>query len=115
MPDEIPDSVEEPSPYTLSTYEANRYYAGLSGACFGPKLVYRTTREKESVLPTGPEAYTRNMRLCTVPEDHKLNEDHLWDRIRAEVRFLTPLSTGTTMTSEEVLARGNGAIRQSQR
>ncbi|KAI9432395.1 hypothetical protein H4582DRAFT_1111952 [Lactarius indigo] len=77
----------ESSPYDVPKFEACLYYAGVSGPrgrC--PKLVYRTTREKEKyVLPTGPEEYCRLMKLRTVPEDHKLGEDNLWDTIRAEV------------------------------
>jgi len=78
----------EPSPYDVPKLEAYLYYAGLSGPSGrGPKLVYRTTREKEKfVPPTGPEAYRRLMKLRTVPENHKLGEDNLWDYIRAEVR-----------------------------
>lgn len=78
----------DPSIYDVPKLEAYLYYAGLSGPKGrGPKLIYRTTREKEKfVLPTGPEAYCRLMKLHTVPENHKLGEDNLWDHIRAEVR-----------------------------
>ncbi|KAG8926643.1 hypothetical protein FRC02_008766 [Tulasnella sp. 418] len=77
----------EPSPYDVPKLEAYLYYAGLSGPNGrGPKLVYRMTREKEKfVPPTGPEAYRRLMKLRTVPENHKLGKDNLWDYIRAEV------------------------------
>lgn len=78
----------EPSPYDVPKLEAYLYYAGLSGPNGrGPKLVYRTTREKEKfVLPAGPEAYRRLMKLRTVPENHKLGSKKLWDPIRTEVR-----------------------------
>lgn len=66
--------------------EAYLYYAGLSGPSGrGPKLIYRTSCDN-FVPPDGPEAYRRLMKLRTVPENHKLGEDGLWDRIRAEVR-----------------------------
>ena len=38
------------------------------------------------VVKAGPEAYRRLMKLLTVPENHKLGEDGLWDRIHAKVR-----------------------------
>ncbi|KAH9931504.1 uncharacterized protein B0H18DRAFT_1093306 [Fomitopsis serialis] len=72
----------EGSPHDVPKLEAHLYYAGLSGHS-GPKLVYRTSCDK-FVPPDGPEAYRRLMRLRTVPENHKLGKDGLWDRIRAE-------------------------------
>jgi hypothetical protein len=75
----------EVSPHDVPKLEAYLYYAGLSGPSGrGPKLIYRTSCDK-FVPPDGPEAYRRLMKLRTVPESHKLGEDGLWDRIRAEV------------------------------
>jgi len=74
------------SPHDVPKPEAYLYYAGLSGPSGrGPKLIYRTSCDN-FVPPDGPEAYRRLMKLRTVPENHKLGEDGLWDRIRAEVR-----------------------------
>ncbi|CAA7258758.1 unnamed protein product [Cyclocybe aegerita] len=59
----------------------------LCGVVAVPSLPtgYRTSSDK-FVPPDGPEAYRRLMKLRTVPENHKLGEDGLWDRIRAEVQ-----------------------------
>ena len=84
-------SVESESPYDVPELEAHLYYAGLSGPSGGgPKLVYRTSKEKEVfTLPTGPEAYPRLMKLVGVPVSHKLGDDlgknRLWDIVREEV------------------------------
>jgi hypothetical protein len=80
------------SPYDVPEIEANLYYAGLFGPSGGgPKLVYRTSRERKKFIPpTGPEAYPRLMRLVGVPASHKLGEElgnnRLWDIVREEVR-----------------------------
>ncbi|KAG8743140.1 hypothetical protein FRC10_000357 [Ceratobasidium sp. 414] len=75
----------EVSPYDVPKLEAYLYYAGLSGPSGrGPKLIYRTSCDK-FVPPDGPKAYRRLMKLRTAPENHKLGEDDLWDRVRADV------------------------------
>ncbi|OJT09444.1 hypothetical protein TRAPUB_14075 [Trametes pubescens] len=75
--------------HNVPEYEAYKYYGGLSGfGGRGPKLVYRTSTDKFAA-PRGPEAYSRVMRLRHVPNNHKLGQEGLWDRIRSEVvRFL---------------------------
>jgi hypothetical protein len=73
-------------PHDVPQLEAYLYYAGISGPSGrGPKLIYRTSCDK-FVPPDGPEAHRRLMKLRTVPVNHKLGEDGLWDRVRAEVR-----------------------------
>ncbi|KIM25253.1 hypothetical protein M408DRAFT_331350 [Serendipita vermifera MAFF 305830] len=73
-----------PSLHEVSKVEAYRYYAGLGHNGRGPKLIYRTSDDK-FVEPEGPRAYRRLMKLCTVPEDHELGQEGLWDRIRDQV------------------------------
>ena len=81
-------STVEPSPYDVPRLEVYLYYAGVSGPNgHGLKLVYRTTREKENLSrPLALRSTRRLMKLHTVPENHKLCEDNLWDDIRTEVR-----------------------------
>ncbi|THH28675.1 hypothetical protein EUX98_g5521 [Antrodiella citrinella] len=73
-----------PSPHEVSKLEAVFYYTGLSPNSKGPKLVYRTSSD-EFVVPDGPEAYKRLMKLVYVDEDHELGKDGLWDIIRDQI------------------------------
>ncbi|KAK7470057.1 hypothetical protein VKT23_001495 [Stygiomarasmius scandens] len=83
--DTLSVSSVEVSPHDVPKLEAYLYYAGLSGPSGrGPRLIYRTSSDK-FVPPDGPDAYRRLMKLRTVPENHKLGKDGLWDRIRTEV------------------------------
>lgn len=74
-------------PNTVSDweYEANLYYAGVRSRGYGPKLIYRTSRDKFKE-PTGPEAYKRLMRIVAVPDSHNFAQKGLWDSVRDKVR-----------------------------
>ncbi|KAH6906946.1 hypothetical protein BKA70DRAFT_1491731 [Coprinopsis sp. MPI-PUGE-AT-0042] len=77
-------TTDESLPYKLSPYEAHLYYAGLGPKGGGPKLIYRTSNDKFAE-PTGPEAYTRLMRLVAVPDHHPLGQDNRWEKVRDKV------------------------------
>ncbi|KAH6899088.1 hypothetical protein BKA70DRAFT_1527182 [Coprinopsis sp. MPI-PUGE-AT-0042] len=77
-------TTDESLPYKLSPYEAHLYYAGLGPKGGGPKLIYRTSDDKFAE-PTGPEAYTRLMRLVAVPDHHPLGQDNRWEKVRDKV------------------------------
>ncbi|CDO71530.1 hypothetical protein BN946_scf184910.g30 [Trametes cinnabarina] len=65
-------------------YEATRYYAGVGHKGEGPMLIYRDSPDKFEE-PSGPEAYTRLMRIVPVPVDHEFGQNGKWDRIRDHV------------------------------
>ncbi|KAG8722836.1 hypothetical protein FRC08_007784 [Ceratobasidium sp. 394] len=68
----------------ISTYEAANYYAGVGPKGQGPVLIYRDSSDKFEE-PSGPEAYTRHMRIVPVPDDHEFGESGKWDSIRDHV------------------------------
>ena len=72
------------SPHDVSKVEAYLYYYGIRGSiCWGPKLVFRTSKD---VFPVpGPEEYARSMRLLPVYEHQELSKDNLWATIRSKV------------------------------
>ena len=72
------------SPHDVSKVEAYLYYYGIRGSiCWGPKLVFRTSKD---VFPVpGPEEYARSMRLLPVYEHQELSKDNLWDTICSKV------------------------------
>ena len=79
-------------PYKPSRFEQLLYYAGIRGPkTRGPKLIWRDSKDKFNA-PSGPEAYTRLMRLIPVQDDHKfgdkVGEGILWDVVRKHVRGL---------------------------
>lgn len=69
----------------ISNYEATHYYAGVGPKGEGPVLIYRDSPDKFEE-PSGPEAYTRLMRIVPVPDDHEFGQNGRWDRIRDHVR-----------------------------
>lgn len=79
-------------PHEPSRPEQLLYYAGIRGpkTC-GPKLIWRDSKDKFNT-PSGPEAYTRRMRLILVQDDHKfgdkVGEGILWDVVCKHVRGL---------------------------
>lgn len=79
-------------PHEPSRFEQLLYYAGIRGPkTRGPKLIWRDSKDKFGA-PSGPEAYTRNMRLIPVQDGHKfgdkVGEGILWDVVRKHVRGL---------------------------
>ncbi|KIY61612.1 hypothetical protein CYLTODRAFT_495169 [Cylindrobasidium torrendii FP15055 ss-10] len=72
------------SPYKLSSYEAHLYSAGVGHRSHGPKLVYRTSKD-DFGPPSGPEEYTRLMRIIPVPESHEFGQNGKWDLVRDQV------------------------------
>ena len=74
----------ELSPHDVSKLEANLYYAGVGPKGRGPKLIYRTSDDKFEE-PSGPEAYTRLMRVVAVPDNHEFGQNGMWDRVRDQV------------------------------
>ena len=77
----------EPRPYDVPKLEANLYYAGVGPKEKGPKLIYRTSKDVFEE-PSGPEAYTRLMRVVAVPDTHDFGTNVTWDAIRDQVRGL---------------------------
>ena len=75
------------SPHEVSKIESNLYYAGVGPKGRGPKLIYRTSKDKFEE-PSGPEAYKRVMRLIGVPRTHDLGPNATWDMIRDQARGL---------------------------
>jgi ubiquitin len=53
----------------------------------GPKLIYRTSKEKFTP-PTGPENDPRPIRLLQVEDHAQLGKDNLWATVRDKVRDL---------------------------
>ncbi|EIN09192.1 hypothetical protein PUNSTDRAFT_67532, partial [Punctularia strigosozonata HHB-11173 SS5] len=80
-------TIAEPSPYDVPKIEAHLYYAGLGPKGRGPKLIYRTS-EDVFEAPSGPEAYTRLMRIVAVPDTFELGTDVTWDKVRDQVVML---------------------------
>ena len=74
----------EPDPYEVPRLEAYLYYAGVGSKGRGPKLIYRTSDDKFEE-PSGPEAYTRLMRVVAVPDNHEFGQNGMWDRVRDQV------------------------------
>ncbi|KAH9847380.1 hypothetical protein C2E23DRAFT_848889 [Lenzites betulinus] len=77
----------ESSPYDVSKYEANLYYAGVGPNGRGPKLVYRTSDDVFEE-PSGPEVYVRLMRIVAVLDEHELGRNGMWDAVRDQVVVL---------------------------
>ncbi|KIO20961.1 hypothetical protein M407DRAFT_29405 [Tulasnella calospora MUT 4182] len=74
----------ESTPYEVSKFEANLYYAGVRANGRGPKLVYRTSGDKFEE-PSGPEAYKRLMRVVPVPDSFEFGQNGSWDGVRDKV------------------------------
>ncbi|TEB24582.1 hypothetical protein FA13DRAFT_1739137 [Coprinellus micaceus] len=74
-------SSTEPSPYDPPELDAYLYHCGVYGSdCLGPKLVYRTSRDKEPFTPpVGPDAPRRLMSLRRPPQNHRFTRDNLWE------------------------------------
>jgi hypothetical protein len=87
------NSSTEPSPYDPPRLEAYLYHCGISGSdCLGPKLVYRTSRDKEPFTPpAGPDAPRRLMELHSAPQNHKFARDNLWEVVCPEVSLILDL------------------------
>ncbi|KAG6370183.1 hypothetical protein JVT61DRAFT_12330 [Boletus reticuloceps] len=76
-------------PHEPSRLERLLYYAGIRGPkTRGPKLIWRDSKDKFDA-PSGPEAYTRRMRLIPVQDDRKfgdkVGEGILWDVVRKHI------------------------------
>ena len=80
------DNDSDPSSsYDVSKLEAQLYYFGIRGPrCWGPKLVFRTSKDVFTV-PSGPEQDPRLMWLLPVYEHHRLGKNDLWATIRSKV------------------------------
>ncbi|TCD62538.1 hypothetical protein EIP91_006765 [Steccherinum ochraceum] len=81
--DDDSDADHPTSPHDVSEVEARCYHAGLSGRR-GPKLVFRTSKDKW-VVPEEYDEFLYYMKLSPVYEHPKLSEKDLWDKVRAEV------------------------------
>jgi hypothetical protein len=77
----------ESDPYEVSRFEAHLYYAGVRGNGHGPKLIFRTS-DDEFEEPSGPEAYSRLMKVIDIPDDHEFGQNGMWDTVRDKVRGL---------------------------
>jgi hypothetical protein len=76
--EENTSSSTEPSPYDPPRLGAYLYHCSRPDS-LGPKLVYRTSRDKESFTPpAGPDAPRRLMKLHSPPRDHRFARDNLW-------------------------------------
>ncbi|KAI0338594.1 hypothetical protein BDW22DRAFT_1432394 [Trametopsis cervina] len=78
----------ESTPYELSDFEANFYYAGVRSKGRGPKLVYRTSSNKFEE-PSGPEEYSRSMRVLFVSDSFNFGQNGSWDGVRDKARSPT--------------------------
>ncbi|KAF9068812.1 hypothetical protein BDP27DRAFT_1223677, partial [Rhodocollybia butyracea] len=74
------------SAHDVSHFEAHLYYFGIRGPRrFGPKLIFRTSKDVFT-MPSGSEQeQPRRMRLLPVYENQALGKDDLWAAIRSKV------------------------------
>ncbi|TCD65996.1 hypothetical protein EIP91_001943 [Steccherinum ochraceum] len=72
------------SPHDVSKLEARCYYAGLFDRR-GPKLIFRTSKDKYVVPDEYNDSPSRYVKLRPVYEHHKLGENNLWETVREQV------------------------------
>ncbi|KAI0706809.1 hypothetical protein C8T65DRAFT_740514 [Cerioporus squamosus] len=73
------------SVHDIPEFEKQCYYFDIRGeGCLGPKLIYRTSKDIFTP-PTGPENYTRPIRLLQVDDHAQLDKDDLWSTVRDKV------------------------------
>ncbi|KAI0649850.1 hypothetical protein C8Q79DRAFT_1006169 [Trametes meyenii] len=81
--------------------EAAHYYAGVGPRGEGPVLIYRDSPDK-FIPPSGPEAYTRLMRVVPVLDNHEFGQNGKWDSIRDHVVTLLDNSNVSTTSVDFV-------------
>lgn len=76
------------SDHDVSKEEQHLFYFNIRGdGRLGPKLIYRTSRNKFTP-PNGPENEARPIRLLEVESHAQLGKDNLWATVRDQVRDL---------------------------
>ncbi|KIM43489.1 hypothetical protein M413DRAFT_25852 [Hebeloma cylindrosporum] len=73
----------ESAPHYVSKVDAHLYYYGIRGFRWGPKLIFRMSKDVFHV-PQGPAQDVRCMQLLPVYEHQQLGKDDLWAVIRSK-------------------------------